>query len=501
MGDASLAPMDRTVPSRGRGSYLIRLMALSIRTGFLIGDRLEPPSFKNGQIDKKQKDDLHDHRNDPRPPQPEEHAEEIFAGFVGAPMTKTWTWLLILLVFACQSAVCENSVTLRIDDGEAENGLWMGDPKGHSVLFEAPSGDWTLSAVAVFGKLEPERTSEIFVLEIWDEDLNVISKVTDRADSFFGEEFGWALVDVPDVQVSGPFLISLYEFGGIYVGTDIGPATGRSLISARNPNRILEWILGRYQRNETEWMIRAVGGSPPPEVASLKVFSEVASPDSPATIEVEVRDPDQNLKSATLYLVDNDSREVVWSEVRDIEGGEATVQFSWPGTFFQVSGADGTISPVLASEVVDISEKFRPLLARSSPCVLLLDYGESMVSAYAYFGEDGVLNGLIDLSGQVHYVSRSVLNVTAPGVDYMEYLAKNVTAIKDETAVVFYKMTIPSDSGVLSTSYHQPIVLSRSPLFNYRISLEEIEAGAGDYLSIVVVEDRAYNAVQFSGSE
>jgi hypothetical protein len=31
-------------------------------------------SFKKRQIDKKYKDDLHDHRNDPQPPQPEEHA-------------------------------------------------------------------------------------------------------------------------------------------------------------------------------------------------------------------------------------------------------------------------------------------------------------------------------------------------------------------------------------------------------------------------------------------
>jgi len=449
------------------------------------------PNFKKRQIDKKQKDDLHDHRNDPRPPQPEPRAEEIFAGFVEDPMTRIWTWLLIFLVFACQSALCDNSVTLYLDDGTAENGFRVGDGMGHSVLFEAPSGDWTLSKVSVYGKLEPERASEIFVLEIWDEELNAISKVTDRADSFFGEEFGWSVVDVPDVRVSGLFLISLYEFGGIYVGTDIGPATNRSMISARNPNRILAWNLGRYQQNETEWMIRATGFSPPPEVASQK---------SPANIEVELRNQDQNLKSATLYLVENDSREVVWSEVREVVGGDATVQISWPGTFYQVTGQDGPVSPVLASEVVDVSEKFRPLLARSSPCVLLLDYGESQVPAYAYFGDDGKLNGLIDQSGQVHYVSREVLNVTAPEVDYMEYLAKNVTAIKDETAIVFYKMAAPLGSGTLSSSYHQPIVLSRSPLFNYRISLEEVEAKAGDCVPIVVVEDRAYNAVQFSSS-
>jgi hypothetical protein len=414
-------------------------------------------------------------------------------------MTRILTWLWILLAFGSSSATGERSVTLYLDDGTAENGFLMGGGLGHSVLFEAPSGDWNLSSVAVYGKLEPESDSDIFVLEIWDDELNAISKVTDRADAFFGEELGWAVVDVPDVRASGLFVVSLYEFGGIYVGTDIGPATNRSFISARNPNRILAWNLGAYQQNETEWMIRATGSSPPPEVVDLLIHSEVASTDCPATIEVEVRDPDHNLKSATLYVVDNDSREVVWSEARQVEGGEAQVAFSWPGTSYMVRGPDGTVYPVLTSEVVEVSEKFRPLLARSSPCALLLDSGESMVSAYAYFGDDGDLNGLIDLSGQVHYVSRDVLNVTAPGVDYMEYLVDNVTAIKDETAAVFYNVSAPA-GGMLSSSYHQPMVLSRSPLFNYRISLEEVEAKAGDYVLIAVVEDQAYNAVWFSGS-
>lgn len=410
-------------------------------------------------------------------------------------MTRILTWLWIVLAFSCISAHGESSVTLYLDDGTAEDGFRVGDGMGHAVLFEAPSDDWNLSSVAVYGKLDPENATGIFVLEIWDDDLNVISKVTDRADAFFGEEFDWVVVDIPDVRVSGLFLVSLYEFGEIYVGADIGSSTNRSSISARNPNR----ILGAYQRSEREWMIRVTGFSPPPEVVDLRVLSKVASSEGPVEIEVEVSDPDHNLKSATLYMVDNDSREIVWSEAREIEGGEAQVTFSWPGTFYMVKSPDVSIYPVLTSEVSDISEKFQHLLARSSPCVLLLDSGVSTVSAYAYFGDDGDLNGLIDLSGTVHYVSRGVLNATAPGVDYMEYLAKNVTATKDETAVVFYNVSALA-GGALSSSYHQPMVLSRSPLFGYRVSLEEAEADAGDYVPIVLVEDEAYNAVWFSGS-
>lgn len=414
---------------------------------------------------------------------------------------KNWLRLLAVLLLAPEVALSDDLVTLRLDDGTAENGFRMGGGLGHAVLFEAPSGDWTLSAVAVYGRLEADRTSEIFVLEIWDETLNAVTKVTDRADSFFGDEFGWALVDVPDVRISGKFLVSIYEFGGVYVGTDLGPATGRSFISARNPNRILGWNLNRHRQNETEWMIRAVGSSPAPEVASVRILSEGASQRSPASIEVELSDVDENLKRVTLFIADNGSREVVWSAEEEIEGSEARVRFSWPGTFFRVSGPDGRVSPVLTSEVAGVSEEFRPILARSAPCHLLLKLGESQLAAFAYFGEDGRLHALIDEAGNVHYVSRDVLNATAPEADYMAFLTKNITASKGETAVAFYKMDAPSDSSILSTGYHEPIVLARSPLFNYRVVLEEVEAEAGDYVPIVLVEDGAYNAVQFTGSE
>jgi hypothetical protein len=407
---------------------------------------------------------------------------------------------VLVLLLAPEGALSDDLVTLRLDDGTAENGFRMGGGLGHSVLFEAPSGDWTLSAVAVYGKLEPNRTSEIFVLEIWDETLNAVTKVTERADSYFGDEFGWALVDVPDVRICGPFLVSIYEFGGVYVGTDLGPATGRSFITARNPNRILAWNLGTYQQNETEWMIRAVGSSPAPELVSLKVLSEAAGKENPATIEVDLKDGDGNLKRVTLFIAENETREVVWSAEEVIEGSEATIRFSWPGTFFRVSGPDGRASPVLTAEVAGVSEELRPLLDRSAPCVLLLNFGESQLAAFAYFGEDGRLNALIDEAGDVHYVSRDVLNATAPQADYMAFLKKNITASRGETAVAFYRMEVPTDSSILSTGYHEPIVLTRSPLFNYRVVLEEVKAKAGDYSPIVMVEDGAYNAVWFGGS-
>jgi hypothetical protein len=95
-----------------------------------------------------------------------------------------------------------------------------------------------------------------------------------------------------------------------------------------------------------------------------------------------------------------------------------------------------------------------------------------------------------------------VLYFRIQDVDYVGSRTENVTAVKDESAIVFYNMSALSDSWTLSTGHHRPIVLSsRSPLFNYRICLEEMVAKAGDYVPIVVVKDRAYNAVRFILSE
>jgi hypothetical protein len=149
--------------------------------------------------------------------------------------------------------------------------------------------------------------------------------------------------------------------------------------------------------------------------------------------------------------------------------------------------------------VEGVREELQPILARSLPCVLLLDFGETQVPAYAYFGEDGKLNALIDQSGSVHYASREVLNATAPGADYVGYVAKNVTASRGDTAVAFYKVIAEPGFETLSTEFHELLILSRSPLFNYRVVLEEVEAMDGVYVPIVLAEDEAYNAVWFTG--
>lgn len=412
---------------------------------------------------------------------------------------KTRQYLIsaLLLIFIAEGVLGQNLVSLYYDDGEADDGLWIDDLRGHSVLCTAPCDDWTLSSIAVYGKRTLDPKSDIFVVEVWDENLTLLSKSTDRSASFFGGELEWALVDIPDVEVSRNFLVNFYEFAGVYVGVDQGIGSGRSLITARNPNRVLEWSLTPQQQNQTNWMIRALGYSPDPQ-NSVNVSSAVAGGENPAIIELKAEDPDGNLKDAVLYIINNESQEMVWSEVKPLEGSEAETQFSWFGKVYQISNSSFSISPVFATNNAEIPENISSYLAYSVPCDLQLEPGTSSISAIAYFGNDGKLNALIDVLGRGHYFSKDVLNVIAPDIDYMDYMRNNITLSEGESSIVVYKMAFGPEGQFLVS--HPPIALSKSVLFNYGIMLDIAEADSGEYLAVVMVDDWAYNSIGAIGN-
>jgi hypothetical protein len=404
----------------------------------------------------------------------------------------------LLLIYAISSTACANLVGLGYDDGQPDDGVWIDDLRGHAVVFTPPCDNWTLSEVAILGKLAPQPKSDMFVVEVWDRNLSLLSKSVDRPESYFGKNFTWSEVDILDVKVSGSFLVSFYEFAGVYLGADIGPASGRSVLTARNPNRIISWDVQNHSYNETNWMIRALGSSPAPAV-SLKVFAEKASRGSPAKVQAMVTDPDDNLKNATFYIVDNKTREIVWSEMKDLKGSSAEAQFSWPGTMFQIAVDGKAEGPVFAVNNIGIPENMSDLLARSAPCILELEKNAT-VSALAYFGQDGKLNALIDNYGFTHYLSQEAVNRTKPGTDYMNYIKNNITIIKDTSKIGFFKEKVPSGPQDQGAAIIGPIALS-GPLFNYGIKLKEAGAGAGDYIAVVEAGDFGLNAVAAVGDK
>lgn len=407
--------------------------------------------------------------------------------------------LPLLLIFTISSTACASLVSLGYDDGQADDGVWIDDLRGHAVIFTAPCDNWTLSMIAVYGGLAPEPKSEMFAVEVWDSNLSLLSKVTDRSRSFFSDNLTWAEMDIPDVKVSGSFIVSFYEFAGVYVGADLTMPYGRSAITARSPNRILPWDVQNHSWNETNWMIRAAGYSPAPAI-SLKVPLDKASQISPARVDVEARDEDGNLRSAALYIMDNKTGEIVWSEAKELEGSRGEAKFSWPGTMFQMAANGKAEGPVYAANAAGIAENLSDLLAYSAPAVLELKKN-STGSVMAYFGNDGRLNALIDNYGGTHYLSRDVLNRTNTDIDYGQYAKGNITIIENSSQIWLLNVGIPSSQEDSGTTLLGPVVLSGSPLQNYGLKLQQAKVGTGEYVVLVEVQDSAFNAAREVGEK
>jgi len=395
--------------------------------------------------------------------------------------------LVCLVCLICaQGAGEEKLVLLRYDDGVPDDGLWMDDARGHAVVFTAPCEGWTLSKIAVCGRLNPEVDQGLFILEIWDEDLNLLYSRADVPKSYFDDAMDWAEMDIPEISVSGNFYVCLFEFSNIYLGMNLGdPSSLRSLVVSRNPNRIDRWNL-QHPANQTDWMISVLGCSPAPEVDLA-----AESKDNGVIIKAAIVDEDANLASATIYVIEKD--EVVWSERQQVEGAAANLTFMWPLQEFRITNGTDAVELVFVENTVGISGDEAPYIAYSAPCLLKLTPDMPNITAYAYFGQDGEFHALMDLYGFPHYRSQEVMKVIRPEVSYGRYRNNNITIREGKTSLSFFRLK--TDVGMVA---QPPFVLTRSPVHHYRLRLEKVEAGHGEYGIEVVVEDRAGNLVKGS---
>ncbi|MFZ2471314.1 MAG: hypothetical protein WAW52_05155 [Methanothrix sp.] len=411
-------------------------------------------------------------------------------------MSKIWIMaaIAILLTINCVSA---GMVSLTYGDGNVDDAVWIDEQRGHGVIFTAPTDNWSLDQVAVFGKVVAPSKSELFVIEVWDQNLSLLCKTTDKASAYFGDNLTWSLVDLPDVKVSGDFLIAFFEFAGVWQGVDTSPSSGRSVLVARNPNRILNWSVQNSTQNQTNWMIQAVGHSPEPDI-TISVLSDTASEKSPAKIMAKAADPDGNLKSATEYVVDNKTREIVWAQIVEMKGSSAQAEFSWPASTFRIfaNGQDEGVLFVINN--LGVMANLSSLLAYSAPCIIELDKDVNF-TAEAYFGEDGQFNALIDSYGFSHYLSQDVLNITGPGIDYEKFAKNNITLIKDTSKISFIDMKVPTRQDEPASEIIGPVLLSGSPFSHYDLKLRRSNAGMGEYIAVVKVEDKAFNVLSGIG--
>jgi len=404
--------------------------------------------------------------------------------------------IAILLTVNCVSA---GMVSLTYNDGNVDDAVWIDELRGHGVVFTAPTDNWSLDQVAVFGKLVAPSKSEMFVIEVWDQNQSLLCRTTDKASAYFGDNLTWSLVDLPDVKVSGDFIIAFFEFAGVWQGVDTSPSSGRSVLVARNPNRILNWSVQNRTPNQTNWMIQAVGHSPEPGL-TISVLSDTASEKSPAKIMVKATDPDGNLKSVTEYVVDNKTREIVWAQMAEMKGSSSEVEFSWPASAFRISANGQDEGVLFVINNLGVMADLSSLLAYSAPCILELDKNTNF-TAEAYFGEDGQFNALIDSYGFSHYLSRDVLNITGIGIDYEKYATNNITLIKSSSKIGFINMRVPARRDEPASEIIGPIVLSGSASSHYDLKLLRSNAGMGEYIAVVKVEDQAFNTLSDIGDK
>jgi hypothetical protein len=398
--------------------------------------------------------------------------------------------IAILLTVNC---VCASMVSLAHDDGNVEDAAWIDGQRGHGVVFTAPADNWSLSQVAILGKQVMPSPSEIFVIEVWDQNLSLLCRITDKASAYFGDNLTWSIVDLPDVKVSGNFLIAFFEFAGVWQGVDKSPSSGRSVLVSRNPNRILNWSMQNSTQNQTNWMIQAVGHSPEPRL-TMAVITDTASEKSPSKVKAAATDPDGNLKSATEYIVDNKTREIVWAQAVEMTGSSSEAEFSWPGAMFRISAGGQDKGGIYAINNLGVMANLSSMLAYSAPCIIELNEKVNF-SAEAYFGEDGLLNALIDSYGFTHYLSQEILNITVPGTDYEKFAKNNITIIKDKSKIGFINTKVPARQDEQASDIIGPIVLSGTPSSHYDLKLLQLKAGMGEYMAIVKVEDKASNVL------
>jgi hypothetical protein len=409
-------------------------------------------------------------------------------------MTKSCIMVALAILFAI-NCVSANMVRLTYDDGSVEDAAWIDGQRGHGVIFTAPTDNWSLSQVAILGKLIKPSPSEIFVIEVWDQNLSLLYRTTDKVSSYFGDNLTWSIIDLPDIKVSGNFLIAFFEFAGVWQGVDKSPSSGRTVLVSRNPNRLLNWSMQNTTQNQTNWMIQAMGYSPEPKL-SIAVISDTASEKSPSKIKAVATDPDGNLKSATEFIVDNKTREIVWSQAKEMTGSSSEVEFSWPGVMFRISADGQDKGGIYAVNNLGVMANLSSLLAYSSPCIIELNEKVNF-SAEAYFGEDGLLNALVDSYGRTHYLSQDILDVTMPGTDYQKFALNNITIIKDKSKIGFFNTKVPARQDEQASEIIGPIVLSGTPSSHYDLKLLRSNAGMGEYVAIVKVEDRASNVLSY----
>ncbi len=209
------------------------------------------------------------------------------------------------------------------------------------------------------------------------------------------------------------------------------------------------------------------------------------------TINTKVTDPGGDLTSATLYIVDGKTHDVLWAERKILGGFADNLTFIWPRQMWKVTNGTHLLEPVLAVNTIGLPANEVSYRFLSAPCILRTTPDTQDITALAYFGQDGEFHSLEDLSGTSYYKSRELLKAVSPEIPYGRYVRNNITLIVGESSLRFFRLNI--DAGLIA---YPSMILSRSPIQHYTLQLEKTKAGSGGKIVEIQAEDSAGNRIR-----
>lgn len=205
-------------------------------------------------------------------------------------------------------------------------------------------------------------------------------------------------------------------------------------------------------------------------------------------VSAVITDQDSDLASVTLYALDENTLDVLWTEHRIIHGGKANLTFLWPLYSWRVTNGIDYVQPVLAVNTIDMPTNEAPYLVYSAPCLMEVTPGGQEITALAYFDNNGTFHSLADLSGNSYYKSKEILAITSPDTPYGSYIRNNISLIVGVTTLSFLRLNLKEGLNPLLT-----LVLDRSPIQHYTLKLEKVGQESVPYIIEVEAEDSSGN--------
>jgi len=210
--------------------------------------------------------------------------------------------------------------------------------------------------------------------------------------------------------------------------------------------------------------------------------------DGRVVVTADLFDRDGDLASATLYVVDEPSAIVIWTEHRIVTGKQARLNFSWPLQSWRAGNGTESVGPVLVVNTIDLPPDEAPYKVFSAPAVLRRNPLSRDLISLAYFDQSGDFHSLTDLEGNTYYKSRELLGAVDPQASFGAYVRDNLSLRVGETSLSFFRFYLNR-----SLVPYPPLVLQRSPIHHYTVSLQRQDVRPGRYLFQLEVEDSRQN--------